>query len=122
MSHFKGQLKNLRDNLHRELVQQATVKTFIEHNSTDGYIELYKPFRFLLKEFRPYGEDLISDCVVIGVHSSSGDLICKDLNNLERNASYRDLTVDELVSLHDCIVYQQQFKFILYDKENKSTV
>ena len=115
---YLQQLAVIRDNMHRELVQEATVRTFMKENSTDGFIELSRPFMFCKEDYHPLKGNYTYDCFVIGIHCASGDLMGEDAEGCQRCINYRDLSIEEMVKLHEYVVQQKQFKFTLYDEKN----
>lgn len=115
---FISQLNSIRDSMHRELVQEATVRTFMTEDSTDGFIELVEPFRFYKDDYHPLKGNYTYECYVIGIHSNSGDLMGEDIDGFQRCINYRDLSLEEMAKLHEYVVQQKQFKFRLYDEKN----
>ncbi len=115
---YLKQLGVIRDNMHRELVQEATVRTFIREDSTDGFIELSKPFMFCKEDYHPLKGKYTYDCLVVGIHCGSGDLMGEDAEGHQLCINYRDLSIEEMGKLHEYVVQQKNFKFVLYVKKN----
>ena len=114
---YSQELLKLRDNMHCAIVNEATVRTFIKEQTTEGYIELEEPLRLYLTDYHPYKGNYTSECFVAGVHCECGDLVGEYIDGKAKYIRYTDLSMEELAFLHDYIVQQKKYKFKLYDKE-----
>jgi hypothetical protein len=110
---YLQELKVLRDKMHCEIVQEATVRTFVKEDSTDGILLLDEPFRFYFKLEEGYSEERY----VLGIDCNTGVVICEDIDNRSKFFRYTDLTLDELGQLHKSIVINKEYKFTLYDEQ-----
>jgi hypothetical protein len=119
---YSSELLKIRDEMHCNIVQEATVRTFIIEQTTEGYLEMEEPLRLYLRDYHPYKGNYTSECFVVGVHCESGDLVGEYIDGKTKWIRYTDLTMEELAYLHDYVVQQKQYKFVKYDKENQSTI
>ena len=110
---YQKQLSQLRDNLHREVVQESTCKIFQQLDTTDGVLLLLKPLVLHVEFYHPEWDDYSEEVRVTGVDCNTGDLIGETLNGNERNIRYIDLTAEKLLELHRA-VSTKQFKFTEY--------
>jgi hypothetical protein len=110
---YLHEIKVLRDKMHCEIVQEATVKTFVKEDSTDGILLLDEPFRFHLT----LEEGIPEVRYVIGVDCNTGVVICEGIDNRCKFFRYTDLTLEELGQLHKSIVINKEYKFTLYDEQ-----
>jgi hypothetical protein len=110
---YLQEIKVLRDKMHCEIVQEATVKTFTKEDSTDGILLLDEPFRFYFKLAEGYPEERY----VVAIDCNTGVVICEDIDNRSKFFRYTDLTLEELGQLHKSIVINKEYKFTLYDEQ-----
>jgi hypothetical protein len=110
---YQKQLSQLRDNLHREVVQESTCKIFQQLDTTDGVLLLLKPLVLHVEFYHPEWDDYSEEVRVTGVDCNTGDLIGETLNGNERNIRYIDLTAENLLELHRAVT-TKQYKFTQY--------
>jgi hypothetical protein len=89
-------LSNIRNEIHREIVQEATVKNSVRGNKSDGVLLMEKPIT-------------IRDYIISSVCCETGYLISTDN---DRIVPYQRLTVEELSVIHNCIVQAKQYSYI----------
>lgn len=110
---YSAELLKLRDKMHCAIVNEATVRTFIKEQTTDGYLELAEPLRFYETNF----DNISEERFILGVHSETGNLIGENIDGRNVHVRYSDLSMEELAYLHDYVVLNKQYKFRLYDEE-----
>jgi hypothetical protein len=110
---YQKQLSQLRDNLHREVVQESTCKIFQQLDTTDGVLLLLKPLVLHVEFYHPEWDDYSEEVRVTAVDCNTGDLIGETLNGNERNIRYIDLTAENLLELHRAVT-TKQYKFTQY--------
>ena len=110
---YQKQLNQLRDNLHKEIVQESTCRTCQQMDTTDGVLLLHKPVAILIEYYRPEWDDYSEEVLVTAVDCNTGDLIGESLNGNERNIRYRDLTAEKLLELHTAVT-SKQYQFTEY--------
>jgi hypothetical protein len=110
---YQKQLSQLRDNLHREVVQESTCKIFQQLDTTDGVLLLLKPLVLHVEFYHPEWDDYSEEVRVTGIDCNTGDLIGETLNGNERNIRYIDLTAENLLELHRAVT-TKQYKFTQY--------
>jgi hypothetical protein len=110
---YQKQLNELRNNLHREIVQESTCKVFQQTGTTDGVLLLLKPIVLHVEFYHPEWDDYSEEVQVTAVDCNTGDLIGENLSGNERNVRYMDLTADNLLQLHTAIK-SNQYKFTEY--------
>jgi hypothetical protein len=110
---YQKELSQLRDNLHREVVQESTCKIFQQLDTTDGVLLLLKPLVLHVEFYHPEWDDYSEEVRVTAVDCNTGDLIGETLNGNERNIRYIDLTAENLLELHRAVT-TKQYKFTQY--------
>jgi hypothetical protein len=110
---YQKQLNELRNNLHREIVQESTCKIYQQMDTTDGVLLLHKPVVLHVEFYHPEWDDYSEEVRVTAVDCNTGDLIGETLNGNERNVRYRDLTVDKLHEMYQAIK-TNKCKFVEY--------
>jgi hypothetical protein len=110
---YQKQLNELRNNLHREIVQESTCKIYQQLDTTDGVLLLLKPIVLHVEFYHPEWDDYSEEVQVTAVDCNTGDLIGENLSGNERNVRYLDLTADKLLQLHTAIK-SNQYKFTEY--------
>ena len=96
---YTEQLMRMRDNMHRDIVQEATVKTFPQHDGDRAELLLRIPLA-TDKE----------NIYVIGVNCNTGDLISENEDGNRNSLMYRHLSVEELSILHRAVVQVKDYK------------
>lgn len=92
---YTKQLSEIRNNMHRDIVQEATVRNMITNQTTDGVLSLEKPVE-------------VGDYVVQSVCCETGYLISTE----DIIVRYQDLTVEELSVIHQSLVVGKKYTFI----------
>ena len=110
---YQKVLNDLRNDLHKEVVQESTCRIFQQLDTTDGVLLLLKPLVLHVEFYHPEWDDYSEEVRVMGIDCNTGDLIGETLNGNERNIRYRDLTAEKLLELHRA-VSTKQFKFTEY--------
>ena len=110
---YQKQLNELRDNLHREIVQESTCKISQQMDTTDGVLLLLKPVVLHVEFYHPEWDDYSEEVQVTAVDCNTGDLIGETLSGNDRNIRYRDLTAEKLLELHKAIK-SKQYQFTEY--------
>ena len=88
------QLSDIRNEIHREIVQEATVRSMVTNQTTDGVLLLKKPVE-------------VGNYVVQSICCETGFLISTE----DKVVRYRDLSVENLSVLHHEIVLGKQYSF-----------
>ncbi len=96
---YTEQLMRMRDDMHRDIVQEATVKTFPQHDGRNAELLLRIPL----------ATDK-NNIYVIGVNCGTGDLISENENGTRNTLMYRHLSVEELSILHRAVVQVKDYK------------
>lgn len=110
---YQNVLNDLRNNLHREVVQGSTCKIFQQMDTTDGVLLLHKPIVLQVEFYHPDWDDYSEEVRVTAVDCNTGDLIGENLNGNERNIRYRDLTAEKLLELYK-VISSKQYQFTQY--------
>jgi hypothetical protein len=110
---YQKVLNELRNDLHKEVVQESTCKIFQQMDTTDGVLLLHKPIVLHVEFYHPDWDDYSEEVQVTAVDCNTGDLIGETLNGNERNVRYRDLTADKLLELYQAIA-SKKYKFTQY--------
>jgi hypothetical protein len=92
---YTKELSNIRNKMHCDIVQEATVRIMVSNNTTDGVISLENPIE-------------VGGYVVQSVCCESGLLISTE----DRVVRYQDLTVEHLSVLHQSFVVGKKYTFI----------
>lgn len=95
------QLSEIRNKMHCDIVQEATVRTMVNIQTTDGVLSLEKSIQ-------------VGDYVVQSICCETGLLISIE----DRVVRYQDLTVEDLSVLHREFVLGKHYSF----KSNKQLV
>lgn len=90
---YVSQLYLIRNDIHREIVQESTVRNSVNGNESDGVLRLTNPL---------YG--------VHHVCCENGYLLSYDADNIIR---YQDLSVEQLSEIHHQVVNLKQYTFTL---------
>lgn len=96
MNYFKSVI-DLRDNIHRDIVQEATVRNTVSGNSSDGVLLFKHPIQ-------------IGDNHISSICCETGFLLGPDNNKIIR---YQELNLEGLSVLHNYVVESKQYKFTL---------
>ena len=99
---YQQHIREIRDNLHRELVQEACHKNFIINDNSDGVLQLHKPFYIRIKEEILYLVCIDCETGLPTVETYLGNF---------RTIRYSNLTVEELIELHRNVVINKQYSF-----------
>lgn len=99
---YQEHIREIRDNLHRDLVQEACHKNFIINDNSDGVLQLYNPFYVKIND-----EVLHLVCI----DCDSGLPIVKTYIGNFRSIKYGNLMVEELIELHRNVVQSKQYLF-----------
>lgn len=91
---YTKQLSDIRNKMHCDIVQEATVRTMVNIQTTDGVLSLEKPVE-------------VGDYVVQSICCETGYLISPE----DRVVRYQDLTVEELSVLHQSFVVGKKYTF-----------
>ena len=110
---YQKVLNDLRNDLHKEVVQESTCRIFQQLDTTDGVLLLLKPLVLHVEFYHPEWDNYSEEVRVMGIDCNTGDLIGETMNGNERNIRYRDLTAEKLLELHRA-VSTKQFKFTEY--------
>lgn len=105
------QLNQHRDNLHREIV----VTTMKLNQSNDEFdLKLNEPFEFEFSYYIPYiSEDGKETLKIVGVDGTTGDLLCENESGETRFIYYHELTLEELIRLHNSVLQKEYVLQIL---------
>lgn len=90
MENYVRQVQDLRDKIHSELVQKATVGNCVDGNSSEGVLRLKIPY--VLQD----GRDVESICCETGL-----------LLGNEKVIKYRDVILEDLVQIHNLFASKQ---------------
>jgi hypothetical protein len=93
---YSKELTEMRNNMHCNIVQEATVVNCVKGNSGDGVLLLKKPVD-------------IGSCVVQSVCCETGFLISEE----DKIVRYQDLTIEQLSVLHRQIFETKNYTFTL---------
>ena len=110
---YQKQLNELRNNLHRDIVQESTCKIYQQMDTTDGVLLLHKPVVLHVEFYHPEQINYSEEVQVTAVDCNTGDLIGETPDGNERNVRYRDLTVDKLHEMYQSIK-TNKYKFVEY--------
>ena len=100
---YTEQLTKMRDDMHRSIVQEATVRTFDRHNGDRSELLLRVPL----------ATDK-SEIAVVGVNCNTGDLISENVYGVRNTLMYRHLSI-----LYKAVVEVKDYKIkLLYDEKN----
>jgi hypothetical protein len=99
---YQQHIINVRDWLHKDLVQEACHKNFIINDSSDGVLQLHNPFYVKIKDVT---------LLLVGIDCEFGLPTAETYDGNFRSIRYCDLTVEELIDLHKTVVQQKQYTF-----------
>ena len=99
---YQQHIREIRDSLHRELVQEACHKNFIINDNSDGVLQLHRPFYIRIKTEILY---------LIGIDCEVGFPVVETYVGNFRQVRYSNLTMDELVRLHSDVVMNRLYTF-----------
>jgi hypothetical protein len=99
---YQQHIREIRDSLHRELVQEACHKNFILNDTSDGVLQLHNPFYIRIKEEILYLVYIDCETGLPTVETYLGNF---------RQIRYSSLTVEELIELHRNVVINKQYSF-----------
>ena len=94
---YYHQINEIRLNLHRDLVQEATVRNTVNGNESDGVLLLNKTVD-------------VGDFTVGGICCETGFILSTDC---EKIIPYQKLSIEQLSVLHDYVVIGKQYSFTL---------
>jgi len=91
---YNKELSQIRNNIHRDIVQEATVRNMIKNQTTDGVLLLNRPVE-------------LGSYVVQSVCCNTGYLISTE----DKIVRYQDLCVEQLSVLHQEFVTSKRYTF-----------
>jgi hypothetical protein len=94
---YSSKILEMRDNIHRDIVQEATVRNAVNGNGSNGVLLLKNPL-------------VIRGKVVASVCCETGLLVLEDNDTIVK---YKDFSIEELSVLHRIIVETKQYTFTL---------
>jgi len=95
-------LQRERDGLHKNLVHEACHKNYIRTGSSDGVLQLHRPFYIRIRE------EILQ---LVGIDCEIGYPIVETYSGNFRQVRYSNLTMDELVTLHNDVVMNKLYTF-----------
>jgi hypothetical protein len=110
---YLNQITQLKDKLHREIVQQATSKTAMVQDDCDGMLTLKEPITVVKEYYRPYCGDEgypTEEVDIVGINCNTGELVSYQ-GNEDRWIRYNQLTLEEMAVLHLRVVQQKDYSF-----------
>lgn len=96
---YAHEIMQMRNNMHRNIVQEATVKTFPQHQGNDA--ELVMRIAFATD---------VGNLSVVGVCCNSGNLISEDESGNRNTLKYHHLSMEELSMIHKAIVEVKDYQ------------
>jgi hypothetical protein len=99
---YQQHIINLRDWLHKDLVQEACHKNFLINDNSDGVLQLHDPTYVRIKD-----EILL----LVSIDCESGLPTVETYLGTFRTIRYCDLSIEDLVDLHNQVVQQKQYSF-----------
>jgi hypothetical protein len=94
---YTNTIMGIRNDIHRDIIQEATVRNTVNGNESDGVL-------LLIKDVTINGKVISSICC------ETGYLLGQDNDKIVR---YQDLTLEGLAVLHNYVVECKQYKFTL---------
>jgi hypothetical protein len=110
---YQKVLNDLRNDLHREVVQESTCRIYQQMGTTNGVLLLHKPVVLHVEYYHPESDYYRAEVRVTAVDCNTGDLIGETLDGNERNVRYRDLTAEKLLTLYQSIA-SKKYRFTQY--------
>ena len=99
---YQKHIREIRDGLHKDLVQEACHKNYIINDNSDGVLQLHDPTYVRIKD-----EILL----LISIDCESGLPTVETYLGNFRAIRYCDLNLEDLVDLHRQVVQQKQYSF-----------
>jgi hypothetical protein len=112
---YRKQLEDIRNTLHKEIVTEATVKNLLNGNDSEGVLHLKFQQMVKIEITYGYGEGTTVDAFIDSVDCNTGNIFGTDGNGNEVNIRYSDLSIEQLISLHEEVVVNKQYKFLQYE-------
>jgi hypothetical protein len=112
---YSQTIQDVRNQIHKELVLEATVKNTVRGNESEGVLQLIPEFKFGCDRYTPNSEPTIEVLTVESIDCETGELNGIDSKMNEIRIYYNDMTVEQMVQLHEVVVLTKKYKFILYD-------
>lgn len=99
---YQQHIINVRDWMHKDLVQEACHKNFIINDNSDGVLQLHDPSYVRIKD-----EILL----LVSIDCESGLPVAETYLGNFRTIRYCDLSVEDLADLHKQVVQQKKYSF-----------
>jgi len=96
---YAHEIMQMRNNMHRDIVQEATVKTFLQHYGKEAELVM----RMALATDK-------NSLYVVGVCCNTGDLLSEDEDGNRNTMKYHHLSLEELAMVHKAIVEVKDYK------------
>ena len=111
---YNQTIQSIRDQIHKDIVLEATVKNTVRGNESEGVLQLIPEFRFGCDHYTT-GEPTIEVLTVESIDCETGEMNGIDSKLNEIRIYYNDMTVEQMVLLHEAVVLGKKYKFISYD-------
>lgn len=95
-------LQKERDILHKNLVHESCHKNFLRTGNSDGVLQLHRPFYIRIRE------EILQ---LVGIDCEIGYPIVETYVGNFRKIRYSNLSMDELVTLHNDAVMNRLYTF-----------
>lgn len=99
---YQKHINEIRDILHKDLVQEACHKNYILNDSSDGVLQIHDPIYLKIED------ELL---VLVSIDCDSGLPVVETHIGRFRPIKYSNLTVEELIQLHRIVVQAKQYTF-----------
>lgn len=108
---YLKRITEMRNEMHRDIVQEATSKTLLRHPDFDqqGILELKKPIGFYTEIRDPFDGESYLYFTVIGIDCITGDLVCENEDHDNIYLRYDHLPTDTLGLLHNHLVLNESY-------------
>ncbi len=118
---YNQTIQSIRDQIHKDIVLEATVKNTVRGNESEGVLQLIPEFRFGCDHYTT-GEPTIEVLTVESIDCETGEMNGIDSKLNEIRIYYNDMTVEQMVLLHEAVVLGKKYKFISYDTGSHSQI
>jgi hypothetical protein len=114
-------IQDIRDQIHKDIVLEATVKNTVRGNESEGVLQLIPEFKFTCDHYTT-GEPTIEVLTVESIDCETGELNGIDSKMKEIRIYFKDMTVEQMVQLHEVVVLGKKYKFISYETSSHSHI
>jgi hypothetical protein len=109
---YNHQLQYFRNEIQKDIIKEATIKSIIDGNESDGVLRLKNHICFTIESYRPYEKNLFLEVRVTGIDCESGNLNCIDNDGNPIYLRYSDFLLEYLNCIYEVVCIKKEYHFV----------